>query len=198
MGSIDPPQLKFPKCADGNPKYQFAATDYHLKMETQLQQEKRSAKLQVHLTKKNLTDAQTQADFVNRSFGKAKKKDSSTRPYTHGQVDLQAPDPLKETLNWLEYQEKVGSTQSPACSHQLYHASQGEFNELGRLLLISWYLIEVVRLRTSPRICPPIPWLLRISRHYPLPTTQIEDERERTMCHEPGCSSEQRKCIALL
>ena len=59
LGSVNPTQLKFPKCVGGNPKYQFAATDYCLKTETQLQQEKRSAKLQVHLTNNNLTDAQT-------------------------------------------------------------------------------------------------------------------------------------------
>ena len=161
MGSVDPPQLKFPDCVRGNPKYQSAATDYHVKTETQLQQEKTSAKLQVHLKKKNLADAQTQADFANRSLGKAKKKDLSTRTYTHSQVNLQAPDPFKKTLLWLEHQAKVSSTQSPAWSHQLYHASPGDFNELGRLLLISWHLIEVVRFRNSPRICPPIPGLLR-------------------------------------
>ena len=54
------------------------------------------------------------SDYVNRSLGKAtKKKDPRTRPYKQGQVDLQSPDSLKHTLEWLEYQGKVGSSKSP-------------------------------------------------------------------------------------
>ena len=62
----------------------------------------------------------------------------------------------------------------------------GDFNQLGRLLLISWYLIEVVGLRQTTRVCPPMLGLLRLSKHFPFSTDQIVDERERNMCWDPA------------
>ena len=70
---------------------------------------------------------QAKADFADRSLRRQKqKKDPKTHPYKQGQVNLRSPQPFKQTLNWLEHQNKIGGVKSPNWSHQLYHASPGD------------------------------------------------------------------------
>ena len=47
------------------------------------------------------------------------------------------------------------------------------------LLITSWRIMKTVLFRKTKWICPPFLNLLGISKHYPFPNIQLEDEDEQ-------------------